>query len=37
MLSVDYRGDTSLASKQARQTWENAFVNSYVAPVMNVC
>jgi len=33
---VEYRGDTTLASKQARQQWENAFVNTYVAPVLNV-
>ena len=34
---VDYRGDTLLATKPAREQWENAFVNTYVAPVLNVC
>jgi len=37
LVTADYRGDTSLASKPARQQWETAFVNSYVAPVLNVC
>jgi len=31
---ADYGGDALLATKQSRQTWENAFVNSYVTPVL---
>jgi hypothetical protein len=34
---VEYDGDVHLTTKQARRNWENAFVNTFIAPVLQVC